>query len=98
MKKSNLTVLSPPAREVLPESVVEAFKSSSPRAVLWATGLRVASYLDRDSTQARDMASLSKRLMEIVRELNAEEARERKEGGKRNGSTLADAPFDATAV
>lgn len=58
----------PPAK---PKTIVEAAKTGSQRELLIAMRDRIAKALDDPKTQARDLASLSRRQLEIARELDS---------------------------
>lgn len=53
-----------------PMTITEAAESGSQLDQLIALRRRIAKMLDVDDVQGRDMASLSKRLMEISKEIN----------------------------
>lgn len=59
--------------------IVEAALENNEIEMLRATQLRIAEVLDYETTLARDLASLSKRLMEISKEIAALEAAQVKE-------------------
>ena len=62
------------------QTVAEAAKSGSHRALLVATRDRIAATVSDPKTSPRDLASLTRRLTDISRELEAIEAREVEEG------------------
>jgi hypothetical protein len=55
----------------------------------------VAKALDNPKTLPRDLGTLSRRMQEIVRDIEAIDAREREES---SGGHVADEPFDAAAL
>ena len=57
---------------------------------------RIAETVEDKNTPARELASLTKRLMEVVRDIEAVDARERQEATKRADAT--DQPFNAAAI
>ncbi len=79
-----------------PKSIVQAAQSGTDRELLIAMRDRIAEDLDSRSTLARDLASLSKRLMELQREITAIAAREEQEGKAKNAA-VPDEAFDASA-
>ena len=78
------------------KSVTQAAKSGTTRELLAATRDRIATAVEDPNTMARDLASLTKRLMETVREIDAIDARDDEEAGK--GAEVTDAEFDAEAI
>jgi hypothetical protein len=81
---------------VKPKTVTEAARGGSVRDLLVAMRDRVAETVENPNTPARDIASNSKRLMEIVREIEALDARAAEDGDA--GATVDDGEFDASAV
>ena len=77
-------------------SVTEAAKSGTARELLEATRDRIAVAVENPNTPARDLAALTKRLMETVRELEAIDARESEEAG--GVGEVEDGEFDAEAI
>ena len=87
----------PPApRRARAKSVTQAAKSGSARELLVATRDRIAVAVENPNTPARDLAALTKRLMETVREIEAIDAREAQ--GADGGAEVSDAAFDAEAI
>src|SRR5690625_260674 len=62
-----------------PKTIAEAAESGTQLDQLIALRRRIAETLDADTTLARDLASLSKRLMEISKEIEQLEAQELEE-------------------
>lgn len=58
------------------KSITAAARDGVPREVLVALRARVAKAVQDPETPARDLAALSKRLMDIVREIEAIDAKE----------------------
>ena len=83
----------PPAH---PKTVTQAAASGSTRELLVATRDRIATAVENPNTAARDLASLTKRLMETVREIESIDAREDQEAG--SNVEVSDGEFDAAAV
>src|SRR5690242_9465582 len=99
-RKSTLRAVTPdekpaPARGKS-KTIAEAASGGTTRDVLVASRDRIARALDDPNIAARDLASNSKRLMEIIREIEAIDARELEEGG--SGDEVEDGAFDASAV
>ena len=84
-----------PAAPAKPLTISEAAKGGSTRDVLVASRDRIARALDDPNIAARDLASNSKRLMEIIRDIEAIDARA--EEGE-SGAEVEDGAFDASAV
>ena len=79
-----------------PLTIVEAAQRGDTRALLVATRERIAVAVENDSTPARDLAALTKRLMETQREIEAIDARDRQEAGR--DVEVSDGTFDAAAI
>ena len=83
------------AKKVPPKSVTQAAESGSARELLVAMRARIAKAVEDPNTPARDLAALTKRLIEVVRDIEAIDARD--EDGD-DGSEVDDGEFDASAV
>ena len=79
-----------------PKTVTQAATSGTKRELLVAMRDRLAKDVENSNTAARDLAALSKRLLEVVNDIEAIDARER-EDGSANGD-VPDEAFDASAV
>lgn len=79
-------------------TVFQAAESGSHRALLIATRDRIAAAVDSEFTLARDLASLTKRLTDIARELAAIEAQSKDQEGVQANDASTDDTFDAEAV
>ena len=79
-----------------PKTVTQAASEGTERELLVAMRQRIAKAVESDATSPRDLAALSKRLMEIVREIDALDARAEQEATE--SDRPADAPFDASAI
>ena len=77
-------------------SVAEAAKNGTTRELLEATRDRIAEAVEDEKTPARDLAALTKRLMETVREIEAIDAREAQEAD--NGAEVPNGKFDPEAI
>ena len=62
-------------KSAAPKLVVQAAKDGSTRELLAAMRDRIAVAVENPNTPARDLASLTKRLMEVVRDIEALDAR-----------------------
>ena len=80
-----------------PLTIAEAAKGGSTRDVLIASRDRIARALDDPNIAARDLASNSKRLMEIIRDIEAIDAREAEEVAD-SARRATDQPFNASAI
>lgn len=78
------------------KTVVEAAQGGTTRELLAATRDRIAVAVENPNTAARDLASLTKRLMETVREIEAIDARDEQEAGE--SVEVSDGDFNAAAV
>lgn len=85
-----------PAKPAHAKTVTQAAKDGTTRELLVATRDRIAVAVENPNTPARDLAALSKRLLETVREIEAIDAREAEDGGA--GAEVEDGAFDASAV
>lgn len=83
------------AQKVPPKSVTQAAESGSARELLVAMRARIAKAVEDPNTPARDLAALTKRLIEVVRDIEAIDARD--EDGD-DGAEVDDGEFDASAV
>jgi hypothetical protein len=63
------------ATKTVSKRVVQAAKDGNPRELLAAMRDRIAVAVEDPNTPARDLASLTKRLMEVVRDIEALDAR-----------------------
>ena len=86
-----------PLKPVHVKTVTEAAKSGTTRELLVATRDRIAEAVENPNTAARDLAALTKRLMETQREIEAIDAREAQEGAGADVE-VSDGEFDASAV
>jgi hypothetical protein len=84
-----------PAAPTRPKTVTEAAKTGTTRELLSATRDRIAVAVEDPNTPARDLAALSKRLMETVREIEAIDARSEE---SESDAEVEDGKFDSAAV
>lgn len=84
----------PPAN---PKTVGEAASTGNMRELLVAMRDRVAKDVENANTPARDLAALTKRLMEIVRDIEAIDARANQEADEHDAE-VEDGDFDAASV
>lgn len=80
------------------KSVTQAAQKGTTRELLAAMRDRIAAAVEDRYTPARDLAALTKRLMETVREIEAIDAREVESGGGADAAKVEDGEFDASAV
>jgi hypothetical protein len=79
-----------------PKTITEAAKGGTTRELLCATRDRIAVAVENPNTPARDLAALTKRLMETVRDIEAIDARSAEETPA--GAEVGDGVFDPAAV
>ena len=79
-----------------PKNIVEAADDGSARDLLVALRTRIARTLDEPNCPARDQASLSRRLLEIRREIEAIDVAAAQEAAE--GADVDDEAFDAEAL
>ena len=79
-----------------PRNIVEAADSGTSRDLLVAMRNRIAKTLDEPNCPARDQASLSRRLLEIRKEIESIDAAELQEAAE--SDEVADEAFDAEAL
>ena len=94
--RKTLRVASPSDVPAPPKSITEAADSGTTRELLVAMRARIAKAVEDPNTPARDLAALTKRLVEVVRDVEAIDAREAQEATKRGDAT--DGAFDASAI
>ena len=85
-----------PPQKAAPMSVTKAAANGTTRDLLIAMRDRVALDVENPNTQSRDLAALTRRLMEITKEIEAIDARSAEES--LDGESPADEEFDASAV
>jgi hypothetical protein len=97
-RKTPLRAVSPDEKPaaVRPKTVTDAAAQGTTRELLVAMRDRVAKDVQNENTPARDLAALTKRLMEIVRDIEAIDARAEQEA--KEGAEVEDGDFDASAV
>ena len=97
-RKPPLRAVSPgekaPSRK--PKTITEAAADGTTRELLVAMRARIAKAVEDSSTPARDLAALTKRLVEVVRDIEAIDAREQQEATK--SVDVTDEEFDASAI
>lgn len=79
-----------------PKTVSEAADKGTTRELLVAMRTRIAKAVEDPNTPARDLAALTKRLVEVVRDIEAIDAREQQEAT--SSAEVADGEFDASAI
>ena len=85
----------PPAA-AKPKTVTEAADKGTTRELLVAMRARIAKAVEDPNTPARDLAALTKRLVEVVRDIEAIDAREEQEAER--GGPVSDEAFSAEAL
>lgn len=94
----NLRAVKPNEKpDARPKSVTQAADAGSTRELLVAMRTRIAKAVENENTPARDLAALTKRLVEVVRDIEAIDARAEQEAAKSANAT-PDAAFDASAI
>jgi hypothetical protein len=78
------------------KTVTQAAKDGSTRELLVAMRDRTAKAVEDPNTAARDLAALTKRLMEIVRDIEAIDARSAEEDDP--SASVEDGEFNAASV
>ena len=73
-----------------PKTVTQAADDGTQRELLVAMRARVAGAVEDPNTPARDLAALTKRLLEIAREIDAIDARAAEEAEESDGATPDD--------
>lgn len=99
-QRQNLRAVAADEKAVLPakpKTVSEAASSGTTRELLVAMRDRVAKDVQNENTAARDLAALTKRLMELVRDIEAVDARAAQEVSE-GGAKVSDGVFDPKAV
>ena len=88
----------PPAADTpkLPPTITEAAEAGDERALLVALRKKLAQTIQDSSTPARDQASLSIRLLQINRDIQAIDARAKEEG--QDAAEVEDEAFDPEAL
>jgi hypothetical protein len=84
------------ARPKPPTTVTDAAANGTPRDLLVTMRARIAEAVEDQNTPARDLAALTKRLVEVMRDIEAIDAREKQEA-QRNADVI-DETFDASAI
>ena len=69
-----------PDEKAPPKTVSQAAEAGTTRELLVAMRDRIARAVENPNTAARDLAALTKRLVEVVRDIEAIDAREEQDG------------------
>lgn len=80
------------------KSVAQAAKSSQPRELLVAMRDRIASAVTREDCQPRDLASLTKRLQDIVRDIATLDALAQEQGKASKSDGSSSNAYDASVI
>ena len=89
-------VTSADAPKPKPRTVAEAASNGTAREELVALRSRIARAIDDPDIRGADLASLSRRLLEIRKEIESIDAREEQEGT--SSGDVPDEAFDASAI
>lgn len=84
----------PPPAKPSPKTVTKAASDGDRRDLLVAMRSRVATAVEDPNTPARDLAALTRRLMEIAKDIEAIDARD----DDADGAAAPDESFDASAI
>lgn len=84
------------AADSKPKTIAQAAKTGTPRELLVSARDVVAARLDNPATPAHTIASLTKRLFELVHDIEQLDARAEQEA--ENAESVADGDFDASAI
>lgn len=85
-----------PDEKAPPKSVTDAAKSGTHRELLVAMRDRIAKTVESDACPPRDLASLSLRLTQIAKDIEAIDLADEQESA--SGGPVPDEAFDASAV
>lgn len=85
-----------PAPKKPPRTITEAASEGTQRELLVTMRTRIAKSLDDPNTLARDLASLSRRLLEISREIDAIDIADLQEANE--SAEVADEALDAASL
>lgn len=97
MAKQKLRAVGPDeTAPVRPKTVTEAAENGTARDLLVAMRDRVAKDVENPNTPARDLAALTRRLMEITKEIELIDAKAEQESEE--GEATADESWDASAI
>lgn len=80
-----------------PKSVTDAADRGTTRELLAAMRARIATAVEDPNTPARDLAALTKRLVEVVKEIEAIDARD-EDGDPDDADVDTDETFDAASL
>lgn len=80
------------------KTVTQAASDGTTRELLVALRARLAKSIQDETTPARDLAALTRRLQDIVKEIEAIDLRERQEAEAKSHEAEIDESFDASAV
>lgn len=97
VRKTSLRAVSPgeKAAQAKPKTVSEAADSGSTRDLLVAMRTRIAKAVEHPDTPARDLAALTKRLVEVVRDIESIDARTEE---AESHAEVSDGKYEASAV
>lgn len=85
-----------PDEKAPPKTITEAASKGSHRELLVAMRDRIAKTVEDSTCPPRDLASLSRRLMEIAKDIEAIDLADEQEAA--SGGPVEDEAFDASAI
>jgi hypothetical protein len=94
--RKHLRAAGPEDQPAKAKTITQAAEGGTTRELLVAMRARIAKAVEDANTPARDLAALTKRLVEVVRDIEAIDAREQQDGDR--GVEVEDGAFDASAV
>lgn len=97
-QKSPLRAVAPDEKAPLKvvKTVTQAAENGTTRELLVAMRTRIAKAVEDMNTPARELAALTKRLTEVVRDIEAIDVREEQEA--KRGNDVTDEAFDSEAI
>jgi hypothetical protein len=100
-KPSHLRMTAPdekPAEPVVPLTIEQAAAADDQLALLIALRSRLATACQNEETPARDLAALSRRLVDVSQDIRTLRAQLQEEEGEPDGGDTEDAPWSAGAI
>lgn len=85
-----------PRRRRTPTKVADAAARGTQRELWVALRTRLARAIDDPDTNPKDLSALTRRLQDVVQDIEAIDQREREEG--EDGGQVPDEPFDASSL
>lgn len=100
-KPSHLRMTAPdekPVEPVVPLTIEQAAEADDQLALLVALRARLAKACQDEATPARDLAALSRRLVDVSQDIQTLTAQLQEEGDEPDGGDTEDAPWSAGAI